>query len=208
MKKQCFQVLMAVLFIVIFAGSNVNAQTGGQAAIDRVVGTFGVGYLSAATPIGVRHWLDNSLGLDIGLNIDMHKEEDVKAGETTSVTDTAIDLGGLYLLNSTESTIVFARGGLAFIRSPEKGSTKSNKAIWSSNTNMIISAMLGAELFLDFLHFPNISFSGGVGYAINYTSLPEVAGKSESELSFKPYRINFLDIFSNAAANFSFHIYF
>jgi hypothetical protein len=183
----------------------------GASAHSQFVGRLGVGYLGRrsmavgalnnsvdAPVIGVRYWLDDMLGIDVGLGLSsVSQSSEVKAGGMTTKTDgpsgTAIILHGGVPLS------LYAAKNYSFQITPELniGTGSGTQEIMIamvpeevkfSGFHFDIGARAGAEIHFGFIGIPELSLQGSVGLNIASdsatTDTPQGAGaRSEAKQS-------------------------
>jgi len=155
------------------------------------VGKIGIGYFTTAAPLGVRYWVDESLGFDGGLGFNI---ADAGGDGSDTTYGTALEAGVLYALARLTNIIVFVRGGIGLDLSNLDGQG-------GVDVGFNINGLIGGEFFLTALGFPNLSFSGGVGLQIDLNA------PDGGDFGFQLASANApVDIVS--AAVLGFHIYF
>ncbi len=160
----------------------------GGSATNAAIGKWGVGYWSGAAPIGIRRWMNDKMGYDLGVGLTVGKKPNVDMDWSTNL-EAAI----LYSLARFDNMVVFARGGILLgLDDPGAG-----------GVNLLVqpSGHVGGEFFLTALGFPNLSFTGGVGVAIPINK-PD-GGKTSFALKTGSEAVNIV-----ATGNVGFHIYF
>lgn len=151
-----------------------------------VVGKIGIGYFTTSAPVGLRMWVTDQIGFDVGVGFAFESESE------------SWDFGGeaglLYALSKWDNAIIFARGGLG-VRAENAGETPDGE---DSDTDVFvnINGMLGGELFMTGLGLPSLSFTGGLGLNLDIGDEFSIATQS-----------NGLSIV-NANALVGFHLYF
>ncbi len=142
------------------ASSAGNAAGPGQTVkspTDALAGHMGFGYFSRTgaqrtTPIGVRYWMSRDMAIDAAVDLAYSSGglDGYRAGT---------DLGVVMALAHYHYSVVFARAGLRM---------RINDAVGQDSPippryDIGINGILGAEMFLGALGFPNISVQAGVG---------------------------------------------
>jgi hypothetical protein len=208
------------------------AAAQGESDHDMMIGTFALGYMGAhqvpfpqgtisAPTIGIRYWIDQSLGLDLGLGFSNTGGSDtVSAGGQSQTTDlpatTAVIVhGGVPLSLASEGHFSFQIvpelniGFATQTEEPPGGQTKIER------TGILISvgARAGGEVHFGFMGIPQLSLQAGVGVLFestqNTTKTTTAGVESKNESSRTSFRTTVnnspWDIFtSNVAALYYF----
>lgn len=178
----------------------------GESDHEKVVGTFGVGYLgrqtinygfggdsgSAIAPIiGVRYWINDLIGIDGGIGLSM-------TGGTIRATDADDqDLAGhqAFLVHAGVPLSLAHARHFSFQVVPEAnigfaGTGDQNAdpdiEVKSSGFLMNVGAKVGAEIQFGFMDIPNLSLQGGVGLYFQHESVKtktDADGADETEIS-------------------------
>jgi len=180
MRKTRSLLLASLLGIAVLLTS-INASAAlvhAAKGADDVVGKFGVGYTSTNAPLGIRMWFSEMLGFDAGFGIVFNGEErQPNDTDTQTTTDWALDAGFLIALVKGENSILFARIGLNLDRRYAMGRDNTQAGGPETDSSIItftIGGLLGMELFMSALGFPELSLQGAVGLGYFNTSGPEV----------------------------------
>lgn len=128
------------------------ASPAGGAAVDQAIGKWGIGYFSTSAPVGVRRWVDESMGFDAGVGFNVDTQ-----GQTTW--GLALEGGLLFPLMRYDNLLVFGRGGMG-IGLDDSGA--------GADFNLNVNGLLGGEFFMTALGFPNLSFTGAIGVQANF----------------------------------------
>ena len=171
------------------AASDEGAADLGDEATGEVppVGKIGIGYFSTSAPLGVRMWLTDKIGFDAGLGLSID----------SSTPDVAWGLsaegGILYALATFKNLTVFGRGGVG-IGVNDNGTPGADVTY-----DVVVNGLLGAELFMTALGFPNLSFTAGIGLQIDLTNQ---SGDFGIQIASAQAPVNLV-----ASAVLGFHIY-
>jgi hypothetical protein len=201
--SRTLKILSTSLLLLAFAGAAL-AENANQ----RVVGKKGVGYFSSEAPVGVRYWMSDAMAIDFGVGLDVDTKVDNPASPTTLEDETffdwAFDVGLPFVLHSEENTIVYFRPGVTvagtqvFDGAP---TAAANDKVYDIGFTGGLG--LGGEFFLGQLGWPNLSFSGQVGLAVEVVS-PGTEG-ADSQVNFSTTRD---DVSVVNTGTLGFHIYF
>ncbi len=181
----------------------------GQDAVSDHVGTFGFGFFTSDAPVGIRYWASPSFGLDIGVGFKVLSNqvidedgEDVTPPTKTSLYDFAVEAGIVFPMASEENMILFFRPGLGLMTEARIVTDEFTREQARKYDNTFrLNAMIGAELFLGRLGFPNLSFEGGYGVELTSFS-PAEGGDSTTYISTGYREVNLV-----RNATLGFHIY-
>jgi hypothetical protein len=203
--KRSFVALFVGVVLVCGVGSTALAQKGN-------IGRIGVGYTISNAPLGVRYWMDEDLGFDVGLGLVFHGEEDEietddDPDDTTTTADYALDLGILYAFSRSTNSVFFGRGSINYDRRYAPGFDRSNPPlpIHSSITTLTLAGWAGIELFMAEFGFPELSLQGAVGLAYENVSGPDNDGDDNADWALGSLTTG-LSLVS--AAQIGFHYYF
>ncbi|GAC1585462.1 MAG: hypothetical protein NVS3B20_15000 [Polyangiales bacterium] len=196
----------------------------------RVVGRLGVGYFGAfdvplgsdakkdgvtTQVIGVRYWLQEKLGIDVGLGLDMESgsvTNDGKSADSPSKLAFTLKGGVPIALMSGKHYTFFVEPGLAFAHA---GQTKKDPAVEtsSSGNRFDIGAGAGAAVYFGFIGIPQLSLDATVGLYADFrggttkTSAPNSTVESSftsttisTQSAHQPWNI----FFTNVAAIYYF----
>lgn len=182
-----FAALLGIAVLLTSVNASAELVPAAQGAHD-VVGKFGVGYTSTNAPLGIRMWFSEMLGFDAGFGIVFNGEERVPNDVDTQTTvDWAIDAGFLIALVKGENSILFARIGLNLDRRYAMGTDNTQAGGNETDSSVItfsIGGLMGMELFMSALGFPELSLQGAVGLGFVHASGPEVVpGQDPSDWS-------------------------
>lgn len=174
------------------AGGGGVALPGAQAVPadsdhSQMVGRLAVGYLGrqsmvvAATReeviapvIGMRYWLDNGIGLDLGVGFNFSSGS-VEAGGTSTdkpgVTVVMIH-GGLPLNLADAGHFSFQVVPEATLGFAGVGDTDASPTVETTHSGFLLSlgARAGAEIHFGFMGIPQLSLQGSVGLYLRHTS--------------------------------------
>lgn len=174
-----------------------KAAAEGDTDHSKHVGRLGVGYFGAfdvpisdaslapATPaasatahvVGVRYWLNESLGIDVGLGLGMTSgSTSVKVGGTTTDADTpstltfALKAGvplalyhGKHYTFLIEPQLVYGHSGTT-----RKGTATNNADDTYSGHHLTIGASAGAEISFGFIGLPMLALDATVGLGLDW----------------------------------------
>jgi hypothetical protein len=186
------------------------ATADAQDAVSDHIGMLGFGYFTSDAPVGVRYWSSESLGFEGGIGFrstNNNPFQENGSNDTTSLLNFAIEAGLLLVLNSDSNMILFVRPGFGFSSQQQIIADMSTDAapgdqVKESATTFSVSGMIGVELFLTKLGFPNLSFGGGHGLVFSSAS-PAGDGDSTTTISTALANVNVL-----SDTNVGFHFYF
>lgn len=223
------------------AGGGPKAQgTAGESDHEAMIGHFAVGYMGrfqvplagggppgpppiqyvSAPAVGMRYWLDQGMGIDIGLGLlSTGGSDSYNNGNQTVTNDEAgINAGLLHaglplaLASSKHFTFLLvpeANVGFAQ-RTQEAGGTKLEQ----SGLGIDLGARAGAEIHFGFMGIPQLSLQGGIGVlfrmdSVKYTytqpNTPEQTGETKHNEFTTTVNGNPWDIFQgNIAALYYF----
>lgn len=174
-----------------------GATAGGPSDHDQMVGRFAVGYLGrrtiqvgadddgfgvAAPVIGVRYWLDRSLGLDLGLGLGLASESvEVGPAEAESSAFGLILHAGVPLALASSRHFVFQvvpEANVGF------GSGSAGDNVDLSGFQLDVGARAGAEIHFGFIDIPQLSLQASVGLLFTVqnakTTVDTAAGETET----------------------------
>lgn len=165
--------IFAVAALMVAVTGSAFAQTANQ----RLEGTTGVGYFNSVAPVGVRHWVNDGMAIDVGIGVNFRNNEGTYtdsnlAQATTSLFDYAFDIGLPIVMHGEENMIVYFRPGVTLSGvqavldpgSPVVAGSDSK----GYDTNVRGEIALGGEFFLGQFGWPNLSLSGQVGVGVDW----------------------------------------
>ena len=164
---------------------------------EKVVGHFGVGYMGLSTiplaggngipnsvnapVVGVRYWLSEKLGLDLGLGFGLASgSREVVNGATTTVTDSpsvfgfAVHAGVPLVLGHQKHFMFLAIPELnlgiasAKYQAPAQGAAVPQPEVSHSGFLLGLGGRIGAEIQFGFIGIPQLSLQGSVGLGMQY----------------------------------------
>lgn len=156
--------------------------TGSLYAKDIKAGTFGLGWYSPSAPVGGRVWVNENVGIDIGLGF-ATKELNQPINDTRF----HINVGVPVNVVKTDNVNFFIRPGIEFQTNARVVGVTTPEV----KSAMIISADLGAEWFV------NDQFSLSVGHGLQ----AEQIGGAEDKWAISALR-------ALSVSNVGFHFYF
>jgi hypothetical protein len=211
---------MKRVFVLAAALAIFAAGARAQDAVSDHVGMIGLGHFSDSAPFGFRYWSGPNLGFDGGLGFSTQNKQtlpNTESGVDESLFGFALEGGVLVVIHSEDSMILFLRPGVAFVSDqvltyrdsdgdgdPDDadGDGVFDALDKESEKTFVVSALIGAELFLTKLGFPNLSFSGGHG--LELTSV-DPAGTGDRTTSVETVASD-VSIVQNTTLGF--HFYF
>lgn len=200
--SRTLKILGTSLLVLAFAGAAM-AENANQ----RVVGKKGIGYFSSDAPVGVRYWMSDAMAVDFGVGLDVNTKVDNPSSaaiEDESFFDWAFDVGLPLVLHSEENTIVYFRPGVTIAGDQVfDGATTAAANDKVYDIGFTGGLGLGGEFFLGQLGWPNLSFSGQVGLAVQVVS-PGTEG-ADTTVNFNTTRD---DVSVVNTGSIGFHIYF
>ena len=156
---------LTVVALMVAVSSSAFAQTANQ----RLEGSTGVGYFNSVAPVGVRHWVNDGMAVDVGVGVDYKNNQVAPSAATTSLFDYAFDLGVPVVMHGEENMIVYFRPGVTL--SGVQGFTGTNATDQDAkgyDTTVRGEVALGGEFFLGQFGWPNLSLSGQVGVGVDW----------------------------------------
>jgi hypothetical protein len=201
--------------LVVFA-----AEARAQDAVSDHVGMIGLGHFTDSAPFGIRYWSGPNLGLDGGVGFSTRNHQKLPGTEADvdeSMFGFALEGGVLVVLSSEDSMILFLRPGIGFLSeevlmyrdSDGDGDPDDADADGladglekESASTFVMSALLGVEIFLTKLGFPNLSFSGGHGIELSSFN-PAGSGKSTMTIRTVVDKVSVVQ-----TTSLGFHVYF
>jgi len=169
----------ALLFgLALLAAAPAPAQRAASALASHA-GQFGFGYFTTDAPIGVRYWTARGLGLEAGIGFQARTEVPLEeeAEETTSLAAVHVEAGVLFPMAVGAQSVLFFRPGVGVSRAQEVIGDPGDRER-ATGTTFAVSALLGVELFLGELGFPDLSFGGGHGLVME-SHTPAAGGPTE-----------------------------
>lgn len=172
-----------------------------------MTGKWGLGYFSSDAPVGGRIWLNEKIGLDIGVGFEM-RDQYVPNPNTTGPADAEMkesatsfwfEVGAPIVVMPTERANFFIRPGVVFAQLDDR--TYGTGVLDSRWTQITLLATPGAEIFFG----DNFSLTAGHGIAVDILSVPDEDGipeyrRGESETTIRT--------FDASVTYFGFHFYF
>jgi hypothetical protein len=152
---------LTVAALLVAVSSSAFAQTANQ----RLEGTTGVGYFNSVAPVGVRHWVNDGMAVDVGVGVDFRNNQVAPSNATTSLFDYAVDVGVPVVMHGEENMIVYFRPGVTFSGVQGFTGTADEKGY---DTTVRGEVALGGEFFLGQFGWPNLSLSGQVGVGVDW----------------------------------------
>jgi hypothetical protein len=151
-----------------------------------MTGKWGLGYFSSDAPVGVRYWLNQKLGVDLGVGF-----ESKDLGDNTA-TSFWFEGGFPYVLMDTDRANFFVRPGVVFASLDDRvyGTGVLDKK-WN---NITIKLTPGAEVFFG----DHFSLQAAHGIMIDLISPPDGAGDSKTDFNTGAYSVS----------EIGFHFYF
>jgi hypothetical protein len=174
-------------------GAAPAAAAPGESSHDQMIGRLAVGYLGArevpvgltdggvlgqqfvnAPVIGVRYWLDEMLGIDVGLGVHISSS----GSEVTTAAGSA-DADGpsttAFLLHGGVPLSLASTGNFSFQIVPEMNVGFASRSIddadlKGSGFRFDIGARAGAEVHFGFIGIPELSLQGSVGLGLALNS--------------------------------------
>jgi hypothetical protein len=196
---------LTVVALMVTVTGSAFAQTANQ----RLEGTTGVGYFNSVAPVGVRHWVNDGMAVDVGVGVDFRNNQGVftdsnGAQATTSLFDYAFDVGLPIVMHGEENMIVYFRPGvtLSGVQAVLDATTPGADSK-GYDTNIRGEVALGGEFFLGQFGWPNLSLSGQVGVGVDFMQ-SRVDG-SDSTVQFSTSTTG-VDI--TRSGNMGFRLYF
>jgi hypothetical protein len=196
---------LTVVALMVAVTGSAFAQTANQ----RLEGTTGVGYFNSVAPVGVRHWVNDGMAVDVGVGVDFRNNEGVfqdanDVTATASLFDYAFDVGLPIVMHGEENMIVYFRPGvtLSGVQAVLDATTPGADAK-GYDTTIRGEVALGGEFFLGQFGWPNLSLSGQVGVGVDFMQ-SRVDG-SDSTVQFSTSTTG-VDI--TRSGNMGFRLYF
>lgn len=153
----------------------------------QMVGRFGVGYMGRQTMvvgldrepvvapvIGMRYWLDNMIGLDLGAGFNFSSGSVDMAGNSADKPGVTVVMihGGLPLNLADAGHFSFQVVPEATLGFAGVGDTDPDPVTELTHSGFLLSlgARAGAEIHFGFMGIPQLSLQGSVGLYLRYTS--------------------------------------
>ena len=175
MLKKMFGLMLVMALLIPVAGNAMD-----------MTGKWGLGYFSSEAPVGVRYWINEKLGVDLGIGF-----ESKDFGDETA-TSFWFEGGFPYVLMDTDRANFFVRPGLVFASLDDR--VYGNNNLDETWTKITIKLTPGAEVFFG-EHF---SLQAAHGIMIDLTTPPDAVGDSKTEFNTGAYSIS----------EIGFHFYF
>lgn len=164
-----------------------TAAPAGDSDHSQMVGRFAVGYLGRQTMvvgadrqdviapvIGARYWLDNMIGIDAGIGLNL-------SSGSQSVGNNSVDKPGVtvFMLHAGVPLNLADAGHFSFQVVPEatvgfagRGDDDGQGAVETSHSGFLLSvgARAGAEIHFGFMNIPQLSLQGSVGLYLRHTN--------------------------------------
>jgi len=134
-----------------------------------MTGKWGLGYFSSDAPVGVRYWVNEKVGVDVGLGFD-----NTDLGDESAMSFW-FEIGAPYVLMGTERANFFFRPGLVYASLDDR--VYGSGTLDDTWTNITIKLTPGAEVFFG-EHF---SLEAAHGITIDLMSPP---GDGDSSTNF------------------------
>ncbi len=183
--KRILVLTLAVLFLVPAFSSAKD-----------LTGRFGLGYFSSEAPVGARYWVNEKVGLDIGIGFEgINDFYTDTAGVTSKETATSfwVEVGAPIIVFPSERANFAVRPGVVFAQLDDRVYGLGNyDEKW---TQITLSLMPMAEVFFG----DHFSLEAGHGIAVNILSQPDALG-GESFTDFST--------FDASITHIGFHFYF
>ena len=183
------------------AGPGPQAKaSAGESDHDQVIGRFGVGYMGAhlvpladnpdqlAPVIGLRYWLDQGMGLDVGLGV-LNKGGSTKNDPGNTVEDAAIIAGivhaGVPLALAGGKHFSFQivpEANVGFASQTQKDPPPGSGEDKRTGFMLQVGARAGGELQFGFIGVPQLALQAGVGlYYTNTSTKSEYTAQGASQ---------------------------
>ena len=162
--------ILTVAALMVAVTGSAFAQTANQ----RLEGTTGVGYFNSVAPVGVRHWVNDGMAVDVGVGVNFQNNQsfvdNTGVAATTSFFNYAFDVGLPIVMHGEENMIVYFRPGvtLAGVQDFVGDSSVAGDGAKGYNTTVRGEVALGGEFFLGQFGWPNLSLSGQVGVGVDW----------------------------------------
>jgi hypothetical protein len=181
MMKKLLSIALLAGFLAIPATSN---------AVD-MKGKWGLGYFHNDAPVGARFWVNERIGIDVGVGFEM--TDVIFEGSKESASSFWLDAGVPIVVLPTERANFFVRPGLQFASLDDRiYGTGDLDETWS---RVRISLTPGAEIFFG----NNFSLEAGHGIAIDMMTPPDQV----SDETFTT-----IETFDASVTYLGFHFYF
>ncbi len=147
--------IAAVLLLMIPAVSS---------AVD-MTGKYGLGYFHKDAPVGVRYWVNENVGLDIGVGLDASTV--YMAGEKETAVSFWAEVGVPYVIVDTDRANFFVRPGIMYASLDDR--VYGQYGLDETWTQITLSLAPGAEIFFG----DHFSLEAGHGFAVDLLSVPD-----------------------------------
>ena len=118
------------------------SMVGAAEAAKELKGMWGPGYFRPEAPVGVRFWISDKVGADLGIGLSSSEYYNIEAEDTETKLAYRIDFGLPIVAAGVENTVFFIRPGVLYASTPIDGYPDD------SMTDLWISASLGVEHFV------------------------------------------------------------
>jgi len=197
--------ILAVAALMVAVTSSAFAQTANQ----RLEGMTGVGYFNSVAPVGVRHWVNDGMAVDVGVGVNFQNNQSYvdqsSVVQTTSLFDYAIDVGVPVVMHGEENMIVYFRPGvtLAGVQGFVADNTVPGTGDKGYDTTVRGEVSLGGEFFLSQFGWPNLSLSGQVGVGVDWMKPRQDGADSSVQFSTSTTGVDI-----TKSGNMGFRLYF
>lgn len=173
------KLIVSVLVLAIMVPAVASAKD--------LTGRFGLGYFHSDAPVGLRYWVNDKVGLDIGVGF-----ESRDLGEE-SASSFWIEAGVPYIVYPSDRANFYVRPGIVYASLDDRvHGTGAYDETWSVIT---LKLMPGAEVFFG----DHFSLQAAHGFEVTLSSPPdEVSDESTTDIKTTAASISYL----------GFHFYF
>ena len=167
-----------------------------------MTGKWGLGYFSNDAPVGARFWVNEKVGVDLGVGFSAngYVVSEGAPPDVTYSTETAtsfwVDLGVPYVVFPSDRANFFVRPGVVFGIIDDMDPDLGTQTVDETWTQITVSLTPGAEVFFG-EHF---SLEAGHGIALDLTTPPDAINGGESTTDIRT--------FDASVTYLGFHFYF
>ncbi len=137
-----------------------------SSAVD-MTGKYGLGYFHKGAPVGARYWINEKVGLDVGVGLDASTV--YVGGEKETAISFWAEVGLPYVIMDTDRANFFVRPGVMLASLDDRSAQYGEYGLDESWTRLTVSLAPGAEIFFG----DHFSLEAGHGFAVDLLSVPD-----------------------------------